>query len=1302
MLCIAAVIIAILVLALVGAIHLIVLIVRGFDRLPAIREAPHASSRQELSSSLETNIEQTKLRTTLKTLLEFRDSELIDEETFQKLHQVVSIRQQRLRPTSRRSAPVVEAISEVLPADLRHTAVEAAEPPREATPVAVPESPRPRRSWGELLSSFMEERHILWGELVGGLLIVGCSAALVLSLWQTLQQIPMFPFLILAALTSAMFGVGRYTLQRWRLEATSRGLVVIALLLVPLNFMVLAGLSASVTDIRIELATKFIAVPLFAWLVYRAGTLLFSKHEAGLLALAVVGAAVSPLPVPRLFEPESLLWLLPAIWAVACFGAGMSLFLRTRWEQTDIAPRSAWETLGFLGLTTFPLLVALIFTGVWAGTHDADLMFILHRLSLPIVLAGVPVAATGLMVQQRSNAGPLVIAGTCVALIGILIHGEALFTSWPQTEFLILVGLIIAAAWTAGAIAFRIPLAHAAAMVGLTTAAVATVHVTGPFSWPVVLTSKTGIALAGLSLFLAVVADQLRWRELWNHGRVHAAFAAALMACGLILVGTHAGQFPWRAAAVGATAIVTCLILEQRWGMPMLGQIGACLAPVITIAVLHALLPGQLATWGALLATEAIALTLIRPARRPAVGLAVGLAVLFLALFSPLMAPAHAATFALLALVAVLQAHQLRIEALAWVGSGTLLLSLGHWLYVQPETPLPLAAPLVFLIHATMLLPALLVRRFPNVALIGRALGNSAKVSSLIAAGALAFYPDPTKLTWLTAGAGWVAVLWLAFAVIESRAGWYSASQAATAMTAVLGISAALRSAGLESQILGSLDLYALTLAGLVAIWTALRLLRRHPIWDAADWPAFERVMLGGLIVATAALAIMRVAPNVVSELASPGEVRYSIQPFWRIPGGEWLVLSVLAIVLAAQFWVVDRTWQHALALTGMLTIYLVIPALAASYFNNRLTSASALRWGLGAAFLFGCIPFWYRDSIVEIASRLGIRVSDPESWNRVAVVGGLRFALLAVAGGVPLLLTLVTMGNLIAGHSPAGPGAGTVFHKLGFTWSHGLPLAFVAAGMVGHALRDRSSEYAFGAGLLVKFLVCGGFLVAAATAHRPFDEFVWIEMAQRFAITAGAWAIGWLIVARWLGQFQNADRPWLEQPSVWWNAQFTLAAISTLAPLLLAATFIAMSRTLPPWILAISAWPEWLALILALVAIDVRSQFAGKDHVAPIIGVGAMAAAMLLAASIPMGWPGWAFRPDAWLGGMCPRLGASNALETNTRVTGRSRSRHGSCHSARVERSADSCGARLVEANTGAVRHWADSRRVGDLPIGR
>ena len=81
----------------------------------------------------------------------------------------------------------------------------------------------------------MEARNIRWAELVGvligGLLIVGSSVALVITLWQDLEQYPLFKFLVFATVSSAVFGIGLYAYHRWKLESTGRGLLVIATLL---------------------------------------------------------------------------------------------------------------------------------------------------------------------------------------------------------------------------------------------------------------------------------------------------------------------------------------------------------------------------------------------------------------------------------------------------------------------------------------------------------------------------------------------------------------------------------------------------------------------------------------------------------------------------------------------------------------------------------------------------------------------------------------------------------------------------------------------------------------------------------------------------------------------------------------------------------------------------------------------------------------------------------------------------------------------------------------------------------------
>ena len=177
--------------------------------------------------------------------------------------------------------------------------------PRDGPP---PVSPR-RVSWSEWLGTFLERRNIFWGELVGGLLIVGCSIALLLSLWQTLERIPLFPFLAAASGTWAFYGIGRYSLSHWKLETSTRNLLVIATLLVPLNFLVLAGISPR-SNHPIELLAKIASIAAFALLVRGAGTVLLpdpagSKTRGWLLSLAMVGPALAPLLAARVYQDQA-------------------------------------------------------------------------------------------------------------------------------------------------------------------------------------------------------------------------------------------------------------------------------------------------------------------------------------------------------------------------------------------------------------------------------------------------------------------------------------------------------------------------------------------------------------------------------------------------------------------------------------------------------------------------------------------------------------------------------------------------------------------------------------------------------------------------------------------------------------------------------------------------------------------------------------------------------------------------------------------------------------------------------------
>src|SRR5678809_686079 len=152
------------------------------------------------------------------------------------------------------------------------------------------------KSFSNMLNSFMEESNIRWGEIIGGLLIIGCSTALVVSLWAQISEIPVLKFLIFTTVTAILFGIGMYTEHRWKLPTTSRGILTIATLLVPLNFLAIAAVSSGETSGVLVLASELLAPAIFLCLVYFAGRII-TPGCAHLLAAGVLGSSVGQLLV---------------------------------------------------------------------------------------------------------------------------------------------------------------------------------------------------------------------------------------------------------------------------------------------------------------------------------------------------------------------------------------------------------------------------------------------------------------------------------------------------------------------------------------------------------------------------------------------------------------------------------------------------------------------------------------------------------------------------------------------------------------------------------------------------------------------------------------------------------------------------------------------------------------------------------------------------------------------------------------------------------------------------------------------
>src|SRR5262249_15040174 len=159
-------------------------------------------------------------------------------------------------------------------------------------------------------------------------------------------------------------------------------------------------------------------------LAYRAGRDLFPQESAGLLTLGVLGTSVGSFMMPMLVggaHHEGLELALPLL-PVLCHGAAIGLDLRRRWRGDRLGNLPAWRLLGFVGLVTFPLPLALGFTLLARAGQGGEVLPLLARLGPTIALVAVSVSAGGLFVTQRTrdDARLPMIAGTGVAFLGLI------------------------------------------------------------------------------------------------------------------------------------------------------------------------------------------------------------------------------------------------------------------------------------------------------------------------------------------------------------------------------------------------------------------------------------------------------------------------------------------------------------------------------------------------------------------------------------------------------------------------------------------------------------------------------------------------------------------------------------------------------------------------------------------------------------------------------------------------------------------------------------------------------------------
>jgi hypothetical protein len=1152
------------------------------------------------------------------------------------------------------------------------------------------EGPRPRpprRTLAEVLAAFMEQRNILWGEWVGGLLIVGCSIALVISLWSTLQeQVPYFPFIIFAGVTAALFGAGLYTLHHWKLESTSRGLLVIAALLVPLNFLVMAGLiierpSDDWTSTLLRLAIEGVALAAFAFLVGQAARVLTPEGSVA-VTVAILGVSAGQLLVPRLLGaagPRSWNFALLAALPVLCQGGAAGALLAGPGRRRPVTADLARSLFAFLGMGCFALAVAL---GLLIY-RAADLPAALEQLAPWIALAGITPLLGGLVVHRGLAGDPTAAGartvGTGIALAGMTLMLAAVVLAWPQPGLVALVCALDFAVLTVVAFRSEPAGAHVPALVCLAIGYLTIVHLLlGDFAGPAavslgqaLLSAGSGVALTALVVLLALVSEWL-WRSGRHEDATWYALGSAVFGLASLALVTFRPHDPGVAAVVYGVAAVTALAVNLRWRRPLLGYVGLALVLGATLWGLDGACPGDRSLWALVVAVESLVLAgggvvlgrrdTEQPSRRwlitarpwqgvwrsvPAaawrdLGAASGVLALLLALSAHDFpdGPWHTGTAAALAATAFLLAWSYRHPAWTWAGS---VLLLGGWLHllIWNFADLPLLRPWLtaLLAHATAVLLVVLplksrtaAKDSPVAVLYTRPLLRSVLVTALLAV-PFALWPEGGQMIPLAEYASWLAGLLLVLAVVERRSELFTAFEAAMTATVLFGVSAWLdKQPWVVGQYPGgwfdlrSLQAYGLGLGGLGLLGVLCRLaLRPQPVLRAlfaAPWPTAYRTALGVLLV------VGQFAVVVWGVL--PGILRELAPVGLADPAAVWPGVHVHAYGSGA--------WVLLVTLAALLLLSLVelpgedwsaSPVLGLMVLVSTAPLLLAGRFA-GEIATASALRWWAAGLFLAVSAVFWLRVPLGRLAFRYGIATAkerdTRHARRLLLGGTvaPVLLLTVVVALLgFSGLTPTGPAPVSFFAHVGWVVSNIVPLVVVGLGLVGHALRERSPGYAFAAGLVAAVSVAGGYALAVVTGGGVMDAWQQVRTLQLGTITAAAWATAWLLSRRWVRTWREDASP---TASKLMTVQVGLAVAGNLWLLGVAVAWLldVGGRT---WITAAGTFPGWLALALTGAAGVLRARQQGVRLLVPVTAGTVFVVIALLACTLE-GWaPGWGYR---------------------------------------------------------------------------
>lgn len=1048
---------------------------------------------------------------------------------------------------------------EALPA--QSTAVE---PPERAKPVA------------QLLAAFMDEKNIRWGELVGGLLIVCCSIALVVSFWAAIAERPFVKFFLFNGVTAALFGAGYYTEHRWRLPTTSHGLLLIATLLVPLNFLAIAAFTqtAAPTDV-LTIGGELLSMALFAGLVFAAGRVLVPEWP-GALTVGILGTSVSELLVRRFVTPEgtTATWYLMAAAPLACYVGACGWALHKAGKWVEVGECEANRLFRLFGPMVFavvlPLGLLLVKTNRFAAA--------LAELSPLLTLVAAPILTAGLFLWHRladSRLTGIRTAGTSLAVFGALVQLAALVLAWPQPATMLVAAVLNTMILAAAAVWYRLPAAHVVAAGCLTVAYLVGYHLGwGRLAWrgetaagmlAALLSASSGAALVPLAACLLGVAEGWRRRDRRAEAFYYVVAAAGTAAVSLALAswfGFGVAGDPSGVTWIYLLYAVAAMVVAGRLGRPAAAWLGAAL---LLATFIQAVVFRYGPSWQF---ERSWPIALCGHATLCAIAVAAGTE-LSKRWRRSLSIPLGYAALASSAACAVLVCWQ------------------------APSTALASSSRLVFWIAGVWLLLAAAAAHPVLFAAFQAAL--AASVVLAVAAGV-----EDTQ--WLaSSGHGWLDARHLqaqGIALALFSCAWLVARMVSGRWLQGVGDnSGALQSA------FGSRS------------WAAIAPERRQR-WQMAarrllfpPWPPLDQRLFGFVFSAMAAMTLAGIVPCMAAELAlAPRAAALPVgsRESWHehalgLPA--WALLAAVSLTLAVDL-------RRRFTTTGLLALVaalaMTVPLLAGRW-EKELAAASALRWYAAMYFLTVSVVLWGRE---RLAGWMGWLLRPRTATEAAQAARSVLLLVMSLAATPPIAIGILLALFSIAGTRTAGPAAGSLFAEMGAAVSYAVPLVITAAALLGHALWRRQAGYLVAATLLLNLAVSAGYL--ASTAGGALTPSDWLRLGQYNVLSAAGCALAWVAAKVRAPQWTPWTGPLAMVPvalAVWIKAAILVLGTAYLfwrpalaGPLvdvadvwgwtsfLLAATAFVTAHRTAMWRLSSGAWcGGWLAAGAMIAATTAR-----------------------------------------------------------------------------------------------------------------